>query len=191
MTNMVQNLAIKEKNEYAPRKRRVSWGRIAARSFLVLWIIMTLFPVYWIARMAFSTQKQLLAHPTSLLPVEFTVDPFRRVFGLMELQDRLDQGGFGKTMNFSQYISNSSVVAIVGTSAATFFNAMAAYAFARLRFPLRDKLFYLYLIVQIMPSVLGLIPNFFLIHQLGWVGTLQGNYRGAGRVDARVVHTAV
>ncbi len=124
--------------------------------------------------MAFSTQKQLLANPTSLLPAEFTVDPFRRVFGLIELQERLDQGGFSKKMDFGLYMRNSSLVTIIGTTSATIFNAMAAYAFARLRFPLREKLFYAYLIVQIMPSVLGLIPNFILIHQLGWVGTLRG-----------------
>lgn len=156
------------------RKHRIQWGRIAAWGFLGLWILLTLFPVYWIARMAFSTQKQLLANPTSVLPVGFTTDPFKRVFGLMDLQQVLDQGGFPKKMNFGLYLRNSVLVATIGTGGATIFNALAAYAFARLRFPLRDKLFYLYVIVQIMPSVLGLIPNFMLIHRLGWVGTLQG-----------------
>lgn len=156
------------------RKRRIQWGRIAAWGFLGLWILLTLFPVYWIARMAFSTQKQLLANPTSVLPVGFTTDPFKRVFGLMDLQQVLDQGGFPKKMNFGLYLRNSVLVATIGTGGATLFNALAAYAFARLHFPLRDKLFYLYVIVQIMPSVLGLIPNFMLIYRLGWVGTLQG-----------------
>lgn len=174
MTSMSKYKAINEQKNPSPRKRRMSWGKMAAWVFLALWIILTLFPVYWIGRMAFSTQKQLLAHPTSLLPVEFTIDPFKRVFGLMELQDILDQGGFGKKMNFGLYLRNSILVTVISTTSATVFNAMAAYAFARLRFPLREKLFYAYLIVQIMPSVLGLIPNFILIHQLGWVGTLQG-----------------
>ena len=66
------------------------------------------------------------------------------------------------------------VVTVLVTVGSTVFNAMAAYAFARLKFPWRGKIFYLYLIVQIMPSVLGLIPNFILIESLGWVGTVQG-----------------
>src|SRR4029077_18862702 len=49
-----------------------------------------------------------------------------------------------------------------------------AYAFARLRFPLRDKLFSVYIVTLVMPTVLNLIPNFILIQRLGWVGTIQG-----------------
>ena len=154
--------------------KRISLWKITAWVFLIIWIGMTLFPVYWIARMAFSTQKLLLASPTELLPVGFTFDAFKRVLGLLPLQTVLDQGGFPKVMHFDRYLLNTFLISIIVTTASTFFNAMAGYAFARLRFPLRNKIFYLYIIVQIMPTVLGLIPNFILIQRLGWVGTLQG-----------------
>jgi len=86
----------------------------------------------------------------------------------------LDQGGFPKVMHFGQYLMTTIIVTLLITVGATVFNAMAAYAFARLRFPFRNPIFYLYLVVQIMPSVLGLIPNFMFIQSLGWVGTIQG-----------------
>jgi multiple sugar transport system permease protein len=156
------------------RSHNISWGKLAAWGFLSAWIFITLFPLYWIVRMAFSTQKLLMANPTELAPVGFTLDAFRRVLGLLPLQTVLDQGGFPKVMNFGQYVVTTMIVTLLIAVGATLFNAMAAYAFARLRFPFRNQIFYMYLIVQIMPSVLGLIPNFIFIQSLGWVGTIQG-----------------
>jgi multiple sugar transport system permease protein len=51
---------------------------------------------------------------------------------------------------------------------------MSAYAFARLRFPGRDKLFLLFLTGLMVPGVFTLIPNFMLIQGLGWLNTYQG-----------------
>lgn len=157
-----------------PRTYRFSPGKVVAWGFLILWMLTTLFPVYWIARMAFSTQKLLLADPTSLAPVGPTLDAFKRVLGLLPVQTVLDQGGSPKVMHFGQYLLTTLLVTILITAGSTAFNAMAAYAFGRLHFPGRNKIFYAYLVVQIIPSVLGLIPNFILIQNLGWVGTIQG-----------------
>lgn len=167
--------------------RKIRWGKIAAWGLLGLWIVLTLFPMYWIVRMAFSTQKLLLADPTSLAPVGFTFDAFKRVLGLLPLQTALDQGGFPKQMHFGQYMSTTFLVTMLITTGSTAFSAMAAYAFARLRFPFRNQLFYLYVIVQIMPSVLGLIPNFILMHDLNWIGTIQGIVAPAFLVNAFAV----
>lgn len=163
-----------EQRTVATHHRKFSLGRALAWIFVGLWVFLTLFPIYWIARMAFSTQKLLLADPTNPLPAGFTLDAFKRVLGLLPLQTVIDQGGFPKVMHFGQYLVTTFIVTIAITLGSTLFNAMAAYAFARLRFPFRNKIFYLYLVVQIMPAVLGLIPNFILIQNLGWVGTIQG-----------------
>lgn len=152
----------------------VSPGKVFAWGFLILWILITLIPVYWIARMAFSTQRLLLAEPTSLLPVGFTFDAFKRVLGMLPVQTVLDQGGAPKVMHFGQYIITTFVVTLLIAIGSTIFCSMAAYAFGRLHFPGRNKIFYAYLVVQIIPSVLGLIPNFILIQSLGWIGTIQG-----------------
>ncbi len=163
----VQNIA-------PSRMSRFSLGKGLAWGFLTLWILTTLLPVYWIARMAFSTQKLLLAEPTSLLPVGFTFDAFKRVLGMLPVQTVLDQGGSPKVMHFGQYLLTTLLVTLLITVGSTLFNSMAAYAFGRLHFPGRNKVFYAYLVVQIIPSVLGLIPNFMLIQSLGWIGTIQG-----------------
>ena len=149
-------------------------GRILAWMVMGVWIFLTLFPIYWIARMAFSTQKNLQANPGSLLPVNFTFDAFRRVLGLLPIQTVVDQGGFPKVMHFGTYFINSMEVSLIVTIAAVLVNAMAAYAFSRLRFPLRNVIFYMYLIVMVMPSVLNLIPNYLLIRSLGLLNSIPG-----------------
>jgi multiple sugar transport system permease protein len=54
------------------------------------------------------------------------------------------------------------------------FAAMAAYAFARLRFPGRDVIFGLFVGSMMVPGVVTLIPNFILIKDLGWLNTMAG-----------------
>src|SRR5207245_11465252 len=53
-------------------------------------------------------------------------------------------------------------------------SATAAYAFARLRFPGRDRVFVAYLSVLMVPAVVLLIPRFLIINALGWVDTYAG-----------------
>jgi multiple sugar transport system permease protein len=160
-------------NNSGPKKAS-STGRIIAWGFLILWILITLFPFWWIVRMAFSTQRDLLGNPTSLLPVNFTLDAFRRVLGLIPVSQAVAQGGFSKTLHFWLYLRNTLAVTVAIVFGGMIFNAMAAYAFARLKFPGREKIFNLYVVALIMPTVLNLIPNFIFIHQIGWVGSLQG-----------------
>jgi multiple sugar transport system permease protein len=155
-------------------KKSISTGQVMAWGFLILWILITLFPLWWIVRMAFSTQRDLLGDPTSLLPVNITLDAFKRVLGLIPVSEIVAQGGFSKTLHFWLYLRNTLIVTVALVFGGTVFNAMAAYAFARLKFPGRDKIFNLYIAALIMPTVLNLIPNFILIHQIGWVGKLQG-----------------
>src|SRR5260221_7325803 len=53
-------------------------------------------------------------------------------------------------------------------------SAMGAYAVARLRFPGRRLIFFLFLCATMIPGVVLFIPNFILIHDLGWLNTFQG-----------------
>src|SRR5260370_16786954 len=51
---------------------------------------------------------------------------------------------------------------------------MPAYAFARLRFPGRRLIFFLFLCATMIPGVVLFIPNFILIKDLGWLNSFQG-----------------
>jgi len=55
-----------------------------------------------------------------------------------------------------------------------FTSATAAYAFARLRFPGRDRLFLGFLSVLLVPALVLLVPRFLIVNALGWVDTYAG-----------------
>ncbi|MFD3400447.1 carbohydrate ABC transporter permease [Kribbella sp. NPDC058693] len=154
--------------------RQVSVGRAIAWVLLFILLIVTLFPFYWMLRTAFSDNTQLPGHPNSLLPVETTLGAFKRVLGLSSIEEAQAQGGSGAAVNFWLYLRNSLVVATVTTVCQVFFSAMAAYAFARLRWPGRDKVFALFLAALMVPPIFTTLPNFVLIKNLGLLNSFAG-----------------
>jgi ABC-type glycerol-3-phosphate transport system permease component len=64
---------------------------------------------------------------------------------------------------------NSFGVAAIHTTLVLFFCSLGGYAFAKYRFPGRDKLFALMLATMMIPGVLGIIPSFMLMKWLGWL----------------------
>ena len=57
--------------------------------------------------------------------------------------------------------------------AQVFFSTLAGFAFAKLKFPLRNVLFYIVVGTMMVPLQLGIIPQFMLISNLGWVNSLR------------------
>jgi multiple sugar transport system permease protein len=155
-------------------RRRPSIGRVVAWVAMVAVLLVTLLPFYWIVRTALSSNGALTTDPSSPLPVDFGWGGFERVFGLQSTQEALAQGGSGGSLNFWRYLINSTAVASMVTVCQLLFSAMAAYAFARLRWRGRDRVFGLFLAGLMVPSIFTLLPNFILIKELGLVDTLFG-----------------
>ena len=153
---------------------KLKWGRIAAWAVMILLIFITLFPFWWVMRTALSTKVLLYSDTTSLLPAGFTLDNFGRVLGLLSTEEAVAAGGAGQSINFFLFIRNSFIVTTLLVVGQIFFSALAAYAFARLQFPLRDKIFFIYLTALMVPGIVTLIPNFILIRNFGWLDTFQG-----------------
>ena len=77
-------------------------------------------------------------------------------------------------MPFGRFLLNSVVLAGCAVVGQVLTSATAAYAFARLRFPGRDRVFLAFLSVLIVPAIVLLIPRFLIIDALGWVDTYPG-----------------
>lgn len=146
-------------------------GRIAAWTMLVVLIVLTLFPFFWIVRTALSTNASLFAGDTSLVPPDPTLVNFRRVLGLATPEESIAAGGSGVGFNLWLYLRNSIIAATLTMVGQITFCAMAAYAFARLHFRGRDLLFYLFLSALMVPPVFILIPNFLFLNSLGLLDT--------------------
>jgi multiple sugar transport system permease protein len=155
-------------------KKKVNIGRGFAWAVLVIMIIATLFPFYWMVRTAFSTSNSLFSDPGSLLPVDPTLGAFKRVLGLATPAEAQAQGGSGASVNFLLYLRNSILYSTMVTVGQVFFCSLAAYAFARLTWPGRDKVFVLFLTALMVPPIFTALPNFILIKNMGLLNTIPG-----------------
>ena len=155
-------------------RRGIPWGRILAWVVMVIFLLITLFPFYWMLRTALSSNTALATDPASLLPVGLNTGGFERVFGMQDVETAIAQGGSGASINFWRYLLNSVVVATTVTIVQTFSCAMAAYAFSRLRWRGRETVFLIFLGSLMIPQIFTLLPNFILIKNLGLVDTLLG-----------------
>jgi len=74
--------------------------------------------------------------------------------------------------DFPTYLRNTLIVGVLSVVGMTFSSAVAAYGFARLRFPGRDVLFSLVLLTLMVPQAVLMSPQFLLFKHLGLIGTL-------------------
>lgn len=158
----------------AVKRPRPSAGKITAWIAMSVFLLVSLFPFYWMLRTALSNGASLASDPGSLLPVDFTWGAFERVLGLATTEEAQAQGGSGASLNFWGYLLNSVFVATLITTGQVFFGALAAYAFARLRWPGRDAVFFLFLIALMVPPIFTQLPNFLLMRDLGLINTYAG-----------------
>lgn len=154
--------------------RKFSIGKTIAWIYLSLFLVVTLFPFYWILRTALSNNYALITNPTSLLPVGFTLGPFLRVLGIATPAEAIAEGGSGASIDLGLFIRNSVIYATLLTVIVVFCSLLAAYAFARLQWRGRNIVFSIFLAALMIPGIMTLLPNFVLIHDLGLTNTFAG-----------------
>lgn len=120
---------------------------------------LTLFPLLWMLSVSFMPAGEASTFPPPLLPSAPTIANYRELF---------TQQGIGR------YLFNSLLLATGVTVVSLALNAMAGYAFAKLRFSGRERLFKLLLGALVIPAQVAMIPLFLLLKQLGLVNTYGG-----------------
>lgn len=154
--------------------RRFTPGRIVAWTYLVLIVLVTLFPFYWILRTALSDNYKLATDPSSPLPVGFTFGPFERALGIASTAQAQAQGGSGASLDIALYLRNSVIYATSQTVLIVLFSASAAYAFSRLHWRGRNLVFNILISALMVPSVFTLLPNFVFVKDIGLTNTFAG-----------------
>ncbi len=146
----------------ADRLRHALPRTVALYVFLTLGAAIMVVPFYWM--LITSVREPSAAFSTASIewwPSEFHWSNYA------EAIRRMAQDG----MSFWRLYGNSLLVAAIGTFGQVLTSAMAAYAFARLRFPGRDRLFFGYLATMMIPGSVTLVPVFAVVRALGWVNT--------------------
>jgi len=119
----------------------------------------TLFPLLWMAAASLMPAGESGAFPPPLVPRHPTLEHYRELFA---------RAGMGR------YLVNSLLLAVAATLLSLTFNVAAGYAFAKLRFAGRDRLFKLLVAALIVPAQVAMVPLFLLLKTLGLVNSYGG-----------------
>ena len=133
-------------------------SRVAVRVVLLLGVLVSLFPFYWLVVMASITTQEILRFPPRLVPGTHLLENMREVI------HRID---------FFGALFNTVVVSVAGTVLVLFFDSLAAFAFAKYEFPARKLLFGILLATYMIPGQLSLVPQFVTMADFGWAGSLK------------------
>lgn len=106
---------------------------------------------------------------TSVKPIrEIFTDPFTWIPSRLAWENYVDAWTHAP---FARYFLNSTIISVVETLGVLVTSALAAYAFARMRFWGREILFVLFLGTIMVPGEVQLVPNYITIARLGWLNT--------------------
>lgn len=127
-------------------------------SYLVLVIgsISFLMPFFWMVTTSLKPAEQIYTYPVEWIPNPIQWQTYVELF----------QEG-----PFLRYILNTVLLTTVGVVFSVLGSSIAAYAFARLRFPGRDAMFMVMIATIMIPNWVTLIPSFILFGKLGWLDT--------------------
>jgi ABC-type glycerol-3-phosphate transport system permease component len=128
-------------------------------TFLVIGTVLTLFPFLWMFLATFKTEAEIFAVPPTLIPASFQFDNYIYIWNSLG--------------NFPRFLFNSVFVTVAVVLLNLFFDSLAAFAFAKLKFPGRDALFALFLTTMLVPGQVLLIELYRIVQKLGWINSYQ------------------
>lgn len=139
---------------------------------LIGYTLLSAVPFVWSLLTSFKSLPESAQTPPTGLPVHPTASAWQVVLGL--------NNNLGIPVDFLTYFKNSVIVAAVVMIGNLFFDSLAGYAFARMRFPGRNFLFYLILGTLMIPAAMTIIPIYVILAKVPtwlsgpWIGTYQG-----------------
>jgi multiple sugar transport system permease protein len=167
-------------------EKRSRRARLHSKRFWVAYVILVpgalLFcaPFVWLLSASFQHVGDIFSWPPQWIPENPTINGYKLFFGIgNDAAKNIGAQGVGR------WFVNSAFVATSITLLQLFFNSMAAYVFAKRRFPGRDVIFLLFLATMMVPSQVTLIPNYLILKHVPFFG---GNdafgLGGAGMLDS-------
>ena len=142
----------------AEKRKRLTKALENTIAYILLGIggITMLVPFLWMISTSLKDAGAVFTYPPKWIPDPFVWKNYIEVL---------------KVVPFARFYFNSIFVAVVVTIGQVFTSSLAAYAFSRLKFPGRDKLFFAYLATMMIPGSVTMIPVYVLLRLLGWVDT--------------------
>jgi cellobiose transport system permease protein len=131
---------------------------IVTHLVIIIGLLFSIFPFYWLVVMSTNSTADIFGFPPKLT---FGPELFTNIQHVLQNIDLLSA------------LANTLIVSLACAVLVMFFDSLAAFAFAKYRFPFQRILFVLLLVTFMVPGQLSLVPNFVIMAHLGWIGSLQ------------------
>jgi ABC-type glycerol-3-phosphate transport system permease component len=131
-------------------------NNVATYLLLIIGVIIAVFPFYWMISTSLMTLGE--AQGTRLLPSSIHLENYIQAW---------------QEAQFSTYLWNSFRITLISLVGELICSVMAAYAFARIKFPGRELIFTIFLSSMMIPMMVTIIPNFLTVTWLGRIGPLK------------------
>ena len=138
---------------------RRALAQVGWNGLLIAGALLTLIPLLWMVSASFMPTGEANSFPPRFLPSAPTWEHYTTLFTHLSV-----------LRNFR----NSALVAVSATLLSILINALAGYAFAKLRFGGRERIFGILLTALVIPAQVGMLPLFLLLKTMGLVNTLVG-----------------
>lgn len=139
--------------------------RIFIHLLLFLGLAITLAPFIWMISTSFKSSESVFTFPPQWIPKHPTIEQYQTLF---------------REVNFLQFFKNSVIVAFGITLFSLFLNSLGGFAFAKHKFPGREKIFALLLATMMVPGQITMIPVFLMLKSVGLINSYWGLIIPAG-----------
>ncbi len=154
--------SIKQKNKSFLSQNQIIYNHLRfglLHAVLIAAGFLALIPFVWMLATSLKGPMEILSATPTFLPKAWRWQNYQDVFAQVP---------------FGRFYFNTFIVTLARVIGQVFFAALAAFAFARLKFPGRDVLFLGILAVMMVPGQVTLVPNYVLLKYLGWLDSYQG-----------------
>ena len=128
---------------------------------LIIASIVSVFPIIWILSTSFKFKEDVLKPGIHLVPTNFTLSNYEHV---LNMNDHI----------FWRWLGNSVAISIVTTIIGLFLASTTAYAFSRFEFKGKRALLFSYLLTQMFPGAILIVPLYNVIKSFGLLNSYTG-----------------
>lgn len=125
--------------------------------FLSLFLIVMVFPLYWITITSLKPSDEIFSIPLQYWPAHITFDNFINIFNIS---------------NFHIYIMNSLIVSLTASLVVLMIAVLSAYVLARYHFKGNKQIMYAFFLTQMIPAFIGFAPLYIMMSHFGLLNKL-------------------
>lgn len=144
---------------------------ILTHAILIFTTIVMLFPIFWVVSTSFKPQAEVESSRVTLLPLNFTLENYSHMLNGLSARDPAT----GAEINlFWRWGLNSLAISLITTTIGVLLATSCAYALSRFKFPGRGGVLAAFLITQMFPGAILVVPLYNLLKEFGLLNSWAG-----------------